>query len=127
MDEPKELNFSLAAQAVMGDAHTSDTIQAMATHAVELAALRRSRAGDVMSIGTRISECLYLIRDAVVAVMGDNLAARKDAAEKLFAFLARSLEMSPAVARQYMRTAEQCKETGLDPSTVTVRELLSHQ
>ncbi|WP_321794631.1 hypothetical protein [Caballeronia sp. J97] len=128
MDESKEKDFSAMAQRVMGDAHTSETIAAMANHAAELAALRRSDAGDLMSIGTRLSECLHLIRAAVVPVMGDNLAANKDAAEKLFAaFLAQSLEMSRAVARQYMRLAEQFGETDLDPSTMTVRELLSRR
>jgi hypothetical protein len=125
MEESKEKAFSRLAQAVMGEAHTPETIKALAIHAAELATLRRTAASDVISIGTRISECAYLIKDAVVAVAGDTQEARKEAADKFFAFIEQSVQIRRAVARQYMRIAERFKDTGLDPSSMTVRDLLS--
>jgi hypothetical protein len=99
-------------------------IKALAIHAAELATLRRSAASDVISIGTRISECACLIKEAMVAVAGDTLEARKEADDKLFAFIAQAAEISRAVARQYMRIGARFKDTGLDASSMTVRDLL---
>ena len=91
MHESESKKFSDVAQEVMGEAHIPETITALAKHAAELVALRRSSAGspDVVSIGARISECLYLIKDAVVATAGDTLESRKEAAAKCFTFLAK--------------------------------------
>ncbi|MDR5762999.1 hypothetical protein [Caballeronia sp. LZ035] len=117
--------FSDVALEAMGKAHTPELVKALATCAAELVALRRSSEADVISIGTRVSECLYLIRDAVVATAGDTLASRKDAADRCFTFLAKAAEMPRSIARQYMRIAERFQDTSLDPSAITVRDLLS--
>ncbi|SAK90297.1 hypothetical protein AWB75_06298 [Caballeronia catudaia] len=95
MYESENKKFLDMAQEVMGEAHTPETITALAKHAAELVALRGSSAGapDLVSIGTRISECLYLIKDAVVATAGDTLESRKEAAAMCFSFLAKAVEM----------------------------------
>ncbi|SAK57508.1 hypothetical protein AWB76_02463 [Caballeronia temeraria] len=127
MYESENKKFLDVAQEVMGEAHTPETITALAKHAAELVALRGSSAGapDLVSIGTRISECLYLIKDAVVATAGDTLESRKEAAAMCFSFLAKAVEMPRSVARQYMRIAERFKDTDLDLSAMTVLDLLS--
>lgn len=124
MHESEDKKFSDVALEVMGEAHTPEMIKALATRAAELVALRRSPTGEVFSIATRISECLYLIKDAVVATAGDTLESRKDAADRCFTFLAKATEMPRSIARQYMRIADRFEDTGLDPSAMTVRDLL---
>ena len=58
MEESKEKAFSRLAQAVMGGAHTPQTIKALAIHAAKLATLRRTAASDVISISTRSPNAL---------------------------------------------------------------------
>jgi hypothetical protein len=125
MAESEDKKYSDVARAVISDAQTPATIEALAAHAAALEKLRGSPAGNIVSIGTHITECLYLIRDAVFAIAGDTTESRKKAIDMHYTYLSAAIAMPRSIARQYMRIAERFKDTGLDPSAVTVRDLLS--
>jgi hypothetical protein len=125
MAESEDKNYLDVARAVISEAQTPATIEALAAHAAALEKFRGTQTFDVVSIGTHINECLHLIKDAVFAVAGDTTESRKKATDLHYTYLPIAIAMPRSIARQYMRIAERSKEIDLDPSEATVRNLLS--
>ena len=122
--ESEKARLALIAREVIGTEHPARTIDALADHAIEIAALRHSFAQEIPQIGGHLVQCAHLFRKALVAVSGDSLETRREAAARLFDFIEKAVDIRRNAARMYMRVSERLAATGFD-GNLTIRQLLS--